>query len=121
MERFAPVLRRVDRLLDSLPDVARSRLEAAAFTVLALGVVAVGLWGLRDTVVLWPPGPATDTTAALWGAVGTAAGTATLGVVAALVLALAWFWLAIRVRVVRSVRAELREIAPSFERETDGR
>lgn len=173
------------RLLDSLSDVARSRLETAAFTVLALGAVAAGLWGLRDTGVLWPPRPAaaavlavggaglalaarravrlflsagpasgttapgtlpvlaagsivagalgaslelasglvsvaaggaaTGTTRILWDAVGTAAGTAALGVIVAMVLGLAWFWLAARLRLVRSARAELREIAPSLE------
>lgn len=45
------------RLLDALSDVARSRLETAVFTVLALGVVAAGLGGLRGTSILWPPGP----------------------------------------------------------------
>lgn len=191
------------RLLDSLSDVARSRLETAAFTVLALGAVAAGLGGLRDTVFLWPPRPAAaavlaiggvglalaarravrllvssdalasgatdlrslpvlgggsivagalgaglelasalDAAAAatagagagtsgsvpaaaaaaggaLWEAVGTAAGTAVLGVVVALVLGLAWFWLAARVRLVRGARAELREIAPYLENETE--
>jgi hypothetical protein len=187
------------RLLESLSDVARSRLETAAFTALALGAVAAGLGGLRDTVFLWPPRPAaaavlaiggaglalaarravrllvssgalaTEATdlrslpvlaagsivagalgaglelssaldaaagsgsgtpgtapaaevaapGALWDAVAAAAGTAVLGVIVALVLGLAWFWLAARVRLVRGARAELREIAPYLENETE--
>ncbi len=198
------------RLLRSLSEVGRSRLETAAFTVLALGSVAAGLWGLRGTVLLWPPGPAVaavlaiggtglavaarratrlflaadgappreahllslpvlaaasfvvgalgacfevgsslaaaaaaPTTAApsgapelasaavegvgagapeaLWGALASAAGTAGLGLVVALALTLAWFWLAVRARLVRDARAELRASVPHLDPGRDGR
>lgn len=167
-----------DRLLSPLSDVARSRLESAALTVLALASVAAGLGMLRTMPFGWPPGPAalvvlllgglgaavagrraldvfvspdrgfrvpawmpglltlaagsaaagalgaclqlyaalgpaapaTPTEAYLWRAVGTASGTAALGIVVALALAVAWFWLVARARVARGARADLREV-----------
>lgn len=172
---------RLGRLLAPLSDVARSRLESLALTLLSLAAVVAGLGTLRATPLGWPPAPAAvvvlvlgalgaavaarraldlfvsprrglrvpgwvpglltlaaasavsgalgaclqlhaalapsapaaPSAARLWGAVGTAAETAALGIVVALVLGVAWLWLVARVRVVRAAREDLHE-ATSF-------
>lgn len=53
--------------LSALSDVARSRLETAALTVLALAGVAAGLGLLWSTPLLGPPGPAAVAVLALGG------------------------------------------------------
>ena len=176
------------RLLAPLSDVARSRLESAALTVLSLVAVVAGLGTLRATPFAWPPAPAavvvlvlgglgvavaarraldlfvsperglrvpgwipglltlaaataiagalgaclqlravlgegppaTPSAAYLWGAVGTAAETAALGIVVALALAVAWLWLVGRARVVRRARDDLREAVTLTRRTSQG-
>lgn len=53
-----------------------------------------------------------------WEAVGAAAGTAALGLVVTLCLALAWFWLVARVRTIRRARSELVDLVPTLEART---
>lgn len=50
-----------------------------------------------------------------WAGVASAASTAALGLVGALALALAWFWLVVRLGVIRRARAELERTLASLE------
>lgn len=95
------------RLLSLLSGVARGRLEAALLTILSLGAVAGGLAMLRATPGLWPPGPA-------------AVPVLVLGLIVALVLGLGGFWLVLRLRLVREVRAELEAVASLSSSDSQG-
>lgn len=176
------------RLLSSLSEIVRSRVETGALVLLTLVSIAGGLGALWASPLAWPPGPAMAVILAIgglgtavagrhaldvflspergiqvpewipglptlsaaaaltgalgasihlraafltsspeatlagpaWEIIGTAAGTAALGIVVALGLALGWFWLVVRVRVVRSARADLREVGTFTRQKTQG-
>lgn len=62
------------RLLSSLSEVARSRVESAALVLLSAAAVAGGLWMAASAPGLWPPGPAAVAVLALAGAGAAVAG-----------------------------------------------
>lgn len=89
---------------------------------LAAASVVVGALGacLQLHAALGPSATAAPSAAYLWRVVGTAAGTAALGIVVALALGVAWLWLVARARVVRAARDDLREATNLSHRNAKG-
>ena len=89
---------------------------------LAGASVVVGALGacLQLHAALGAPAAGAPSSAYLWRAVGTAAGTTALGIMVALALGVAWLWLVARARLVRTARADLREATTLSHRNAKG-